>query len=158
MKPLTEREIRESFVNAAPGEIDKLTLPGLHEVLWNEREFLGWRDAQSPLRGYLVHWADDRAVGIVVRASESGLRPGIPAMCALCHTQQPSPQVRMFTALRAGEPGRNGNSLGTYMCDDLGCSMLIRVARFDGAAPLEARSEGLLRRVSSFTADVMKTA
>jgi hypothetical protein len=158
MKPLTERDIRDSFVNASPTELERMTLPGLHEVLWNEREYLGWRDAQSPLRGYVVHWVDDRAVGIVVRASESGLRPGIPAMCALCHTQQPSPQVRMFTAPRAGEPGRNGNSLGTYICDDLACSLLIRMSYVDGRAALEARAAGLLERVQSFTANVMRSA
>jgi hypothetical protein len=157
MKPITETQIRESFVNANPADLERLTLPGLHEVLWNEREFLGWRDAGAPQRGYIVHWVDDAVVGIVVRATDAGLRAGIPAMCALCHTQQPSPQVRMFSAQRAGEPGRLGNTLGTYICDDLACSLMIRQARYDGAPAIDDRARALLKRVQSFTADVMRT-
>jgi hypothetical protein len=163
MKPLTEAEIRGSFVNATKGEIERMPLPGLHEVIWESREFLGWRDPGAPLRGYLVHWMGDRAVGIVVRASEVGLRHGISAMCALCRTPQPSGQVTLFSAPRAGEAGRNGNSIGTYICDDLACSFIIRIvpASLPMQSPADivaARATGLLERVEAFTADVMKTA
>ena len=52
MKPLTEADIRSSFVNATPDELAQLPIPGLHEMLWDEREFLGWRDPQAARRGY----------------------------------------------------------------------------------------------------------
>lgn len=164
MKPITEAEIRGSFVNATKGEIDRMPLPGLHEVIWDSREFLGWRDPGAPLRGYVVHWLDERPVGIILRASEVGLRPGISAMCALCRTPQPSQQVTLFTAPKAGESGRNGNSVGTYICDDLACSIIIRIT--PGVHPLQpspaelvaARASGLLERLQAFTADVMSTA
>lgn len=164
MKPITEAEIRGSFVNAIHGEIDRMPLPGLHEVIWDSREFLGWRDPGAPLRGYVVHWFDDRPVGIILRASEVGLRPGIAAMCALCRTPQPSSQVTLFSAPKAGESGRNGNSVGTYICDDLACSIIIRIT--PGAHPLRpsaeelvaARASGLLERLRAFTADVLSTA
>jgi hypothetical protein len=164
MKPLTESDIRHSFVNATKGEVERMPLPGLHEVMWESREFLGWRDPGAPLRGYLVHWADDQPVGILLRASEVGLRPGISAMCGLCHTPQPSSQVTLFTAPRAGESGRNGNSIGTYVCDDLACSIIIRMV--PAAHPMHpdpdevvaARAIGLLERVQAFSATVMKTA
>lgn len=161
MEPITEAEIRGSFVNATKGEIDRMPLPGLHEVIWESREFLGWRDPGAPLRGYLVHWLDDRPVGIILRASEVGLRPGIQAMCALCRTPQPSQQVTLFTAPKAGESGRNGNSIGTYICDDLACSIIIRIT--PAAHPLQpspeelvaARARGLLERLHAFTSGVM---
>jgi hypothetical protein len=163
VKPLTEGDIRASFVNATQGEVDRMPLPGLHEVIWESREFLGWRDPGSR-RGYLVHWRDDTPIGIVVRASEVPLRPGISAMCALCRTPQPSSQVTLFSAPRAGESGRNGNSIGTYICDDLACSIIIRIT--PGSHPLQpgpddliaARAAGLLERLHAFTADVMKNA
>jgi hypothetical protein len=164
MKQLTESEIRGSFVNATKGEIDRMPLPGLHEVIWESREYLGWRDPGAPLRGYLVHWVDGRPVGVILRASEIGLRPGISAMCALCRTPQPSDQVTMFSAPKAGESGRNGNSVGTYICDDLACSIIIRIL----PAPhpmqpspdevLASRSKGLTERVTNFTASVMDIA
>jgi hypothetical protein len=139
MKPITEAEIRGSFVNATKGEIDRMPLPGLHEVIWDSREFLGWRDPGAPLRGYLVHWLDDRPIGILLRASE----------------------VTLFTAPKAGESGRNGNSIGTYICDDLACSFIIRIT--PGAHPLQpspeelvaTRATGLHERLRAFTASVL---
>ena len=112
MKPLNEIDIRRSIVNASRGEIERMPLPGLHEVLWEEREYLGWRDHGAPLRGYLVHWVDDRPVGIVLRASGTSMRPGISAMCSFCRTPQPSDQVTLFSAARAGQSGRDGNTVG----------------------------------------------
>ena len=164
MRELTESEIRGSFVNATKGEIERMPLPGLHEVIWQNREFLGWRDPGAPLRGYLVHWLGDRPVGVILRASEIGLRSGISAMCALCRTPQPSGQVTMFSAPKAGESGRNGNSVGTYICDDLACSIIIRIL----PAPhpmqpspdevLAKRTAGLVERVQNFTDSVLDVA
>jgi len=160
MKPLTENDIRESFVNALPGDLDRLPIPGLHEMLWEDREFLGWRDPQAHHRGYIVHWMDGRPVGLMVRSSSSSLRPGIAAMCSLCHSPQPATQVRLFTAPKAGEAGLNGNTLGTYICEDLACSLLIRVAppHLNPPEQIARRSAGLAERVQGFTANVMKTA
>lgn len=163
MQPLSPENIRGSFVNATQGEADRVPMPGLHEVIWDQREYLGWRDQQAHQRGYLVHWVGDRAVGIVLRASEFSLQPGIPAMCSLCRTARPSDQVTLFSAPRAGQSGRDGNTIGTYICDDLACSHLIRL--LPPSSPLQPadrilaeRIDGLTARVASFTADVMRTA
>lgn len=164
MKPLTETDIRASIVNASKGDIERMPLPGLHEVLWDQREYLGWRDHGSPLRGYLVHWVDDRPVGIVLRASGGRMRAGISAMCSLCRTPQPSDQVTLFSAARAGQAGRDGNTVGTYICADLACSLIIRITppkmpmQPEPAEIVARRAEGLLTRVQNFTADVMRTA
>lgn len=164
MKPLTSDQIIASIINADPGEIDRMELPGLHEVVWDDREFLGWRDPQGSLRGYLVHWVGDRPVGIVLRAASSSLRPGIGAMCSLCHTPQPSTQVIMFSAPRGGEAGRDGNSVGTYICMDLGCSAIIRMVPTTSELTLmrdeviARRSAGLTERLERFTANIMRTA
>jgi hypothetical protein len=50
------------------------------------------------------------------------------AICSLCNTPQPAGQVTMFTAQRAGRAGERGDSVGTYICADLACSLLIRIA------------------------------
>jgi hypothetical protein len=164
MKPLNEIDIRRSIVNASQGEVERMPLPGLHEVLWAEREYLGWRDHKAPLRGYLVHWVDDQPVGIVLRSSGASMRPGISAMCSLCRTPQPSGQVALFSAARAGQSGRDGNTVGTYICADLACSLIIRIMppaspmQPDPAEVVAKRAEGLLTRVQNFTADIVKTA
>ena len=164
MKALSEDDIRSSFVNATHGEIQRIPLPGLHEVIWQDREYLGWRDHGAPLRGYLVHWAEDRPVGVVLRASGVRMRSGISAMCSLCRTPQPSDQVTMFSAARAGKAGREGNTVGTYICSDLACSIIIRITppklpmQPDPAELVARRSAGLLQRVNGFTADIMRPA
>jgi hypothetical protein len=127
MKPLTETEIRDCIANASPSEAQRMPLPGLHEVVWGDREYLGWRDPGSPQRGYLAYWRDGQPVGIVLRAAETRLQAG-SAICSLCNTPQPAGQVTMFTAPRAGRAGERGDSVGTYICADLACSLLIRIA------------------------------
>lgn len=164
MRELTSADIRASFVNASQGEAERVPLPGLHEVIWADREYLGWRDPQARQRGYLVFWKGDVAVGMVLRAADSALRSGIAAMCSLCHITQPGDQVTLFSAPRAGQAGRDGNSVGTYICSDLSCSHLIRIlppANDMQPSPEELvakRSEGLLSRVDAFSSDVMRSA
>ena len=163
MKPLTEADIRASLVNAAPGEAEHMPMPGLHEMVWRDREYLGWRDPGSPSRGYLVAWRDDRAVGIVVRAATTRLQAG-SAICSLCNTPQPASQVTMFSATRAGEAGKRGDSVGTYICADLACSLLIRIAppQYEmQPSPDEvvaARAAGLSARLEAFTERVLQAA
>jgi hypothetical protein len=127
MKPLTDTEIRDSLVNASATDAARMPMPGLHEVVWSEREYLGWRDPAAPQRGYLAYWRDGQPVGVVLRASEGRLQVG-SAICSLCNTPQPAGQVTMFTAQRAGLAGERGDSVGTYICADLACSLLIRIA------------------------------
>jgi hypothetical protein len=160
MNPLDASEIRASFVNADTIDVERIPLPGLHEVMWDEREFLGWRDGSTANRGYLVYWRDGTPVGIVVRAAESRMPAGA-AMCSFCHTMQPAGQVRLFSALRAGEAGRSGNTVGTYICSDLGCPRLIRVAPHTSPwdpnpeSVIAQRGAGLLQRIDGFTSRVL---
>ena len=153
MREVTETELRACFVNATRRELEQLPMPGLHETIWQEREFLGWRDPRAARLGYLVHWRDDQLVGIVLRGAAGGLRPGIAAMCSLCHSTQPATQVRMFSARLADLDGDTGSSIGTYICDALDCSHIIRTGppHLLTRERIEARSAGLLGRVSRFT-------
>ncbi|TAJ49542.1 MAG: FBP domain-containing protein [Herbiconiux sp.] len=162
MQPLTEAEIRGSFTNISEHELERMTLPGLHEIVWEDREFLGWRDAHAIHRGYIVYWRDGHPVGILLKAAGSRTRPGISAMCTLCRTPLPGVQVTLFTAPRAGQAGFDGSTVGTYICSDLGCSAVIRIVppkselQPDPDAVIAMRAEGLTARLSSFTANVLR--
>jgi hypothetical protein len=163
MKPLTEADIRTSLVNAAPGEAERMPIPGLHETVWADREYLGWRDPGSPSRGYLVVWHGGSPVGIVVRAAGTRLQAG-SAICSLCNTPQPASQVTMFSATRAGDAGKRGDSVGTYICSDLACSLLIRISppqyemQPSPDQVVAARAAGLLARLEAFTERVLQAA
>ncbi|MGY2127122.1 FBP domain-containing protein [Blastococcus sp. SYSU DS0617] len=131
MHALTEQQVRRSFVNCSQGEAKGLALPrDFADLDWPALELLGWRDPKAPLRGYLVvedpDGAAGRPVGIAVRAAESRMSARTTAMCLLCQTAQSGDAVSLFTARRTGAAGRNGNTVGTYMCADLGCAARVR--------------------------------
>ncbi len=163
MQQLTEKEIRRSFVNCSRSEATSLALPGpLDEVRWEEREFLGWRDPRAPLRGYAVWWHRGRPLGIALRAADSSMSVRRTAMCLLCQTTRSGAEVSLFTARRAGEAGRNGNTVGQYVCADLDCSRRVRADippwlrdRDPGAVVLE-RAAALQTRLDGFADHVLR--
>ncbi|WP_129305242.1 FBP domain-containing protein [Streptomyces sp. L2] len=127
MKPLTEQDLRASFVNCSKGEAKRLAVPrDLAERPWDDLDFLGWRDPGAPDRSYLVAERDGRTVGIAMRypASQRGFLHR--SMCSLCLTTHPGGGVSLMTARKAGAAGREGNSVGVYMCTDLACSLYVR--------------------------------
>ncbi len=127
MRALTEKQVRRSFVNCSRGEADALTLPRTFAATpWDELVVLGWRDPKAPLRGYLVVERDGRPVGVAVRAADTRMSAGTPAMCLLCETAQAGSDVSLFTARRAGAAGRTGDTVGTYVCADLACAIRAR--------------------------------
>jgi hypothetical protein len=161
MRSLTPQQIRDSLINAIDLDISTMVLPGLHETIWSEREFLGWRDVHHNTRGYLVFWVGDTPRGLVVRAAQTAMPAGRSAICALCHTQQPAPQVSLFVAPKAGDAGLRGNTVGTYLCADLSCSTIIRItppateAHPDPGATLTTRAAGIRDRLESFSNRVL---
>ncbi|MFD4577451.1 FBP domain-containing protein [Streptomyces sp. NPDC058417] len=127
MKPLTEDVIRRSFVNCSKGEAARIALPrDLGERPWDDLDFLGWRDPGAPDRSYVVTERGGRPTGITLRSS--AYRRGFlhRSMCSLCLTTHPGGGVSLMTARKAGTAGREGNSVGLYMCTDLDCSLYVR--------------------------------
>jgi hypothetical protein len=114
-------------VNCSRGEAAGVTLPrDLADLDWAVVDVLGWRDAKAPLRGYLVLERDGGPLGIALRAADTRMSGRTAATCMLCHTALGGDQLSLFTARRAGEAGRNGNTVGTYICADLACSARAR--------------------------------
>ncbi|MET9760828.1 FBP domain-containing protein [Streptomyces sp. NPDC006372] len=127
MRSLTEQDIRTSFVNCSKGEAKRLAVPrDLAERPWDDLDFLGWRDPGAPDRSYLVVEREGRLVGVAMRfqAARSGFLHR--SMCSLCLTTHPRGGVSLMTARKAGPAGRDGNSVGVYMCTDLACSLYVR--------------------------------
>ncbi|MFJ2606282.1 FBP domain-containing protein [Streptomyces sp. NPDC091279] len=127
MKSLTEQEIRASFVNCSKGEAKRLAVPrDLDDRPWDDLDFLGWRDPGAPDRSCLVAERDGGPVGVTLRfpAARRGFLHR--SMCSLCLTTHPGGGVSLMTARKAGTAGREGNSIGLYMCTDLACSLYVR--------------------------------
>ncbi|MFC4507583.1 MULTISPECIES: FBP domain-containing protein [Streptomyces] len=139
MKSLAERDIRTSFVNCSKGEAARLSVPReLDQLPWGDLDFLGWRDPGAPDRGYLVVEREGRLVGVTLRLASARRGSSHRSMCSLCLTTHPSGGVSLMTARKAGAPGREGNSVGLYMCTDLACSLYVRGRKVpDGGSRIE---------------------
>ena len=161
MQPLGQTEIRSSFVNCSRGVAKQTTLPGdFSQLAWDELDFLGWRDPKVPSRSYIVTPHADRTVGILLRAGDSTARRSGAALCALCNSTRPANDVLLFAAPRAGAAGRLGNTIGTYICADLGCCGLARGLVKIPLAPAEnlpaaERVQRLSERLGAFVERVL---
>ncbi len=134
----------------------------LGELPWEDLDFLGWRDPGAPDRSYLVTEREDgRLAGVALRFQPA--RPGFfqRSMCSLCLTSHPRGGVSLMTARKAGAAGREGNSVGVYICTDLACSLYVRGKkvpesgpRYEESLTLEEQTARTLANLSAFVAKV----
>lgn len=130
VEPLSEKQIRSSFVNCTKGEAARLRLPlDFAEVPWDDLDFLGWVDPGAPLRAHLVMPAAQGPLGISLRVPSAGGSSLKSSMCQLCLTGHASSGVALLVAPLAGARGREGNTVGIYVCTDLACSLYLRGRR-----------------------------
>ncbi|WP_328958855.1 FBP domain-containing protein [Kitasatospora purpeofusca] len=159
MKPLTEPEIRAAFVNCTKGEASRLNVPrDLAEQPWDDLDFLGWRDPQAPDRAYLAAVLDGRPVAVALRSSGAASWQARRSLCSLCVTTHTG-GVSLLVAARAGKAGKQGNSVGAYMCADLACSLYVRGKKEVGtklheSLTLEEKIERTLANLAAFVAKV----
>ncbi|GAA2904331.1 FBP domain-containing protein [Streptosporangium fragile] len=161
MKPLSEREIRAAFVNCTKGEAKRLSVPRhLADQPWDDLDYLGWRDPQAHDRAYLVITLDDRPTALALRCPSPAswqTRRGMCSMCLTAHTGG----VSLMVAPKAGKAGQQGNSVGTYICSDLACSLYVRGkkdagvgARLHESLTLEEKIQRTVTNVAAFIAEV----
>jgi hypothetical protein len=162
VKPLTEPEIRAAFVNCSKGEAKRAGIPrNLAEQPWEDLDFLGWRDPQSPERAYLSAAIDGKLVTIALRCPGPGPLQKKTSMCSFCLTSHTG-GVTLMVAPRTGKAGQQGNTVGEYLCSDLACSLYIRgrkTARgLGGRAPerltLQEKTERTMANLAAFVARV----
>jgi hypothetical protein len=159
MLPITLEALRASFVNASRRELADMTVPDLAAVPWDDRTFLGWRDAKTPRRAYVVvPTLDDTLVGIVLKQAEAA--PRSRAQCSWCQDVQLPNDVVFWSARRSGPAGRKGDTVGTLVCQDFECSRNVRTTPppayegYDVDAARLRRMEDLQLRAASFAAEV----
>jgi hypothetical protein len=161
VQPLSVEEIRRSFVNSSRSLVKAMTLPRkFAELPWESLDYLGWRDPKAPNRAYLVVRRNDGVTGIALNTQATGKPRRGTGLCDLCHTAHQVTDVALFAARRAGAAGREGNTVGTYICADLACSLYLRglrelaVPQGETASP-EERAERLNSRLEGFVNRVL---
>lgn len=131
MDPLTEKQIRSSFVNCTKGEAARLKLPlDFNELPWEDLDFLGWVDpgARSAPTSYAA------TPTATPSASPSASRaPAAPARSSPASARSASPATPPPASPSSSPPRRSprprGNTVGIYVCSDLACSLYIRGKR-----------------------------
>ena len=159
---LTADAVRRSMINCSKGDAKRMTVvDAVVGTDLDEVEFVGWHDPRMPQRAYLVTVHEGALTGVLLRPAAGGAGVRRTAMCALCRTTHTDGDVTLYTAPRAGAAGRDGNSVGTYVCDDLACPVTTRLERKPSASvmpdlslPVDERVAGLRVRVDGFLAAV----
>ena len=165
MEPLSEKQIRSSFVNASRREAADATLPRLDELDWDRLDYLGWRDRRAPLAAYAIVPVDGEPVGLLLRSSDRGDKRR-RAVCAWCEDVVETADVTLYVARRSGAAGRRGDTVGTLICTEFTCSRNVRrkPTRIEAGSDLESvreelvarRVAGLRERSARFAAEVLR--
>ncbi len=164
VEPLTEKQIRSSFVNCTKGEASRLRLPlDFAELPWEELDFLGWVDPGAPLKAHLVLPAAEGPLGISLRVPSVNRTSAMKSsLCQLCLTGHASSGVTLLAAPLAGARGREGNTVGIYVCADLACPLYVRgkrqpklrTARYEESLTLDERLARMTDNLDAFAARV----
>lgn len=160
MLPVTEREIRACFVNATLRERNNLTLPAdFADLDWDAIDYLGWRDRKYDGIAYVVVRLADGPVGILLKQADARSRH--KSQCSWCEDVHLPNDVVFYGAKRAGKTGRNGDSVGTLVCENFDCSANVRRRHpapyegYDVEAARAERIESLREHVAAFAARVL---
>ncbi len=166
MEPLTDKQIRASFVNASRREAAQAVLPVLDTLDWERLDYLGWRDRKAPLVAYAVVPVDGTPTGVLLRSTDAKERIRRRAVCAWCEDVVATDDVSLYVARRAGASGRRGNTIGTLICTHFLCSANVRrpPTRTEAGSAIEEvraqmvanRIEGLRTRSAAFVAEVLR--
>ncbi|MFC4139504.1 MULTISPECIES: FBP domain-containing protein [unclassified Microbacterium] len=159
MLPLDERAIRASFLNASRKEAASLTLPAdFDETDFSVLDYFGWFDPKMPKRAYVITEIDDRPVGVLLQRTEN--RVVRRAQCSWCDDVTLRNDVQFFSARKTGAAGRNGNTIGTLVCANFGCSANVRrlpplaYEGYDRELARDLRMLRLREHVASFIAEL----
>lgn len=159
MRPIDERTLRASFLNASRKEVSDLTLPsGFAELEFEKLDYVGWVDPRLPRRAYVVTWVDDVATGVFLQRAEQ--RVIARAQCSWCEDVTLRNDVQLYVARKAGPAGRKGDTIGTLVCTEFGCSQNVRVLPplaydgYDRELARELRILKLQEHVAAFIAAV----
>ncbi|MFD5100984.1 FBP domain-containing protein [Streptomyces albidochromogenes] len=167
MDPLTDQQIRSSFVNCTKGEAARLRLPlDFAELPWKDLDFIGWVDPGAPLRAHLVLPRADGPVGISLRVPSVSRTSAVKSsLCQVCLTGHASSGVTLLVAPLAGARGREGNTVGIYICADLACPLYVRgkrqpklrTGRYEESLTLDERLARMSGNLDAFVAKVTET-
>lgn len=154
MRPIDERAVRASFINASRKEVSSLSLPqGFADIDFDRIDYLGWSDAKFVRRAYVVTEVDGVLTGALLQRAEQ--RVLARTQCSWCEDVTLRNDVQLYSARKAGAAGRKGDTIGTLVCAEFGCSHNVRrlpPLAYEGFDRETARELRILRLQENVTA------
>lgn len=163
MHSYTRAQILAAFRGATRSEVKKVTFAeNFDTVEFVALDYYGWVDPKIPRRAYLLL---DRLDGpIALLLNRAAVTPRGRTMCTWCNDVNLTDEAVLYTTRRAGSAGRRGDTIGTMICANFGCSANVRrlPPAYHKDTDLEfirERQVGELRRkVDGFVDKVLSTA
>jgi hypothetical protein len=158
MHALTESDLRSSLLNTTLSERKSISYPDLDTTDWEGIDYLGWRDRKLALVGYVVAIVDGTPAGVLLRQADS--KPRSRAQCSWCADVHLPNDVVLFSAKRAGDAGRRGDTVGILACAAFECSTNVRRPQppaylgFDVEAARQRRIDQLRENITAFVRGV----
>ncbi|MGB8404582.1 MAG: FBP domain-containing protein [Mycobacterium sp.] len=125
MDAYTRDQIIGAFRGATRSEVKKVTFAANFDAVdFGKLDYYGWTDPKIPRRAYVLV---DRPDGpVVLLLSRAAVKPRARAMCTWCNDVNLSDEAVLYTVRRGGAAGRKGDTIGTLICANFGCSRNVR--------------------------------
>ncbi|WP_422743412.1 FBP domain-containing protein [Mycobacterium sp. WMMD1722] len=162
MDSFTRTQILGAFRGATRSEVKKVTFAAdFDAVNFAALEYYGWADPKIPRRAYLVVERPDGLVALLL--NRAAVKPRGRAMCTWCNDVNLNDEAVLYTVRRGGAAGRKGDTIGTLICANFGCSRNVRQLPpayhkdTDLKHIREQQVGELLRKVHGFVEKVLST-
>ena len=162
MDAYTPAQILKAFRCATRSEVKRVTFAANFDAVdFGKLEYYGWADPKIPRRAYLLVELPDGPLALLL--NRAAVKPRGRAMCTWCNDVNLTDEAVLYTVRRGGAAGRKGDTIGTLICANFGCSRNVRqlppayhkdtdLQRLRGQ-----QVEQLLRKVHGFVDKVLET-
>ena len=125
MDSYTRDQILGAFRSATRSEVKKVTFAANFDTVeFGKLDFYGWSDPKIPRRAYVLVDRPDGPVALLL--SRTAAKPRARAMCTWCNDVNLTDEAVLYTVRRGGAAGRKGDTIGTMICENFGCSRNVR--------------------------------
>ena len=134
-------------------EGDKLPLPRLEGIAWDNLDFLGWCD-RSGDKAYLAFETNGDIIGLALDRMMVKTSSARSFMCSICRTMHSARGIANFTYRSRRDPGYS--TLTDMFCADLRCGLYVRgllsadVSQFYETITIERKVERLREGIDRY--------
>ncbi|WP_321179379.1 FBP domain-containing protein [Mycolicibacterium porcinum] len=162
MDAYTPAQILRAFRGATRSEVKKVTFAANFDAVdFGKLEYYGWTDPKIPRRAYLLVERPGGPIALLL--NRAAVKPRGRAMCTWCNDVNLTDEAVLYTVRRGGAAGRKGDTIGTLICANFGCSRNVRQLPpayhkdTDLQRLREQQVEQLVRKVHGFVDRVLET-